>query len=199
MARSDYGSGSPRAAHHPEQQDPPRGRARSRPGTRSAAPLDRAILSTPSAVVLADGAVDCATVALTERASSGPRPPATGSPSRLWLGCVLRACASWPVEGRPKLREDPASGAMGVSAAASSCRPTARVSSRGNALCLMWSGSDAIGTEHGRRLSHVGQRGWLLHAIARTGHLRRFRCLIATGGTIVRFTSLDRPGAGGPG
>ena len=56
---------------------------------------------------------------------------------------------------------------------------------------------DALGTEHGRRLSRVGQRDWLLYAMARTDHLRRFRCLIAAGGPIVQFTSLDS--AGGPG
>jgi hypothetical protein len=39
----------------------------------------------------------------------------------------------------------------------------------------------------------------VLYAMARTGHLRRFRCLIATGGPIVQFTSLDSAGGSGRG
>jgi hypothetical protein len=149
-----------RAAHHPKQPDPLPGRATGRPGTRRARfrsigrtgrhrrPwLSSVVPSTRPMVVWRQGI----------SWSASYRPPARPADCGSAACCGHARVVRW--RGGHIFVEIRASDAAG-GGAASSCRPTASVSTRMTAMRFMLSGCDAsfFGREHGRRLSRAGQR-----------------------------------------
>lgn len=121
--------------------------------------------------------------------------PAAGSPSRLRFGCALRARASWPVEGRPKLREDRRGARWAGQPRPAAVRP--RVCNPGNARRFMRSGSDALGMEHGRGVEPRWSAGLVALRHGPNGSCSEIPLPHRHRRPIVQFTSLDS--AGGPG